>query len=254
MEGDGYVRKCFPYRGSASSSEPRASEFGNEAPATGSMAQTLADPEHGANVFVRFLYDCAVRLPLISRIVLAGVVAAGLAGCGTKTVTVTQTVVTTVTKTVTKPPPPPSAAAACQGTDVGGSFAAVPGSAGAGQITYRLTLKNTSASSCFVSGLPQLQLLDAAGKQLPTAVSAAQTGQATAAKIVLVPGASASSDARFSPDVPGTGDVAKPNEPCEPIASQLQVTLGGGSLTVPIAPPTSVCERGSLRMSSYAAA
>ena len=186
------------------------------------------------------------------RFVLAGIVVAVLAGCGTKTVTVTQTVTTTVTKTVTTTAAP-SAAPACSGGDLSGSFSTVPGSAGAGQVTYTLHLTNTSASPCFVSGLPQLQLLDANGTLLPTTVRAAQAGQATGAKIILQPGASAASDARFSPDVPGTGDQQA--GACEPTASQVQVTLpGGGTLTAAVSPPTPVCERGTLSMSLFAAA
>lgn len=184
---------------------------------------------------------------------LAGIVLGALAGCGgAKTVTVTQTVTRTVTRTVTTSPP--AAAPACTGGDLGGSFDVVPGSPGAGQISYDLTLTNTSGSPCFVSGLPQLQLLDAQGGALPTSVSAAQPGQGTAAKIVLQPGGSAKSEARFSPDVPGPGE-GQAGQPCEPVSHQLQVTAnGGGTVVVPVKPPTSVCEHGSLRMSLLAAA
>jgi len=177
-----------------------------------------------------------------------------LAGCGgTKTLTVTQTVTKTrtVTRTVTTTPAP-SAAPACSGGDLSGSFAEIPGSAGAGQISYALTLTNASSTACFVSGIPQLQLLDAQGGALSTSATAAQPGQATAAKVVLQPGASATAEARFSPDVPGPGEQ-HPGA-CEPTAHQLRVTLGGGSVTVPVSPPTPVCEQGQLRMSVFAAA
>jgi len=166
----------------------------------------------------------------------------------TKTVTAPQPVTTATTA------PPASAAPACTGSSLGGSFAGVPGSAGAGQISYLLTVTNTSGSACYVSGLPQLQLLDAQGGALPTSVSAAQPGTATAAKIVLQPSSSAQSEARFSPDVPGQGE-GQAGQPCEPVAHQVQVTAtGGGTFTVPIKPPTSVCEHGSLRMALYSAA
>jgi len=174
------------------------------------------------------------------------------AGCGgTKTLTVTRTVTKTVTKTVTTTPAP-SAAPACGASDLSGSFAGIPGSAGAGQISYALTLTNSSGSACFVSGIPQLQLLDAQGGGLSTSESAAQPGQATAAKVVLQPGASATAEARFSPDVPGVGE--QQTGQCEPTAHQLKVTIGGGSLTVPVSPPTPVCEHGALRMSVLVAA
>jgi hypothetical protein len=171
-----------------------------------------------------------------------------LAGCGgTTTVTVTQT----VTQTVAAPTP---AVPACSAADLGGSFAVVRGSAGAGQISYLLTLTNKSGSPCFVAGLPSVQLLDAQGGTLPTSVTAAQPGQATAAKVVLQPAASAGSAARFSPDVPGPGE-GQANQPCEPVAHQLQVSPnGGGTLVVPVTPPTSVCESGSLRMTVFTTA
>jgi hypothetical protein len=117
-----------------------------------------------------------------------------------------------------------------------------------------LTVTNTSDSECYVTGLPQLQLLDAKGGALQTSVSAAQPGTATAAKIVLQAASSAKSEARFSPDVPGQGE-GQAGQPCEPVAHQVQVTAtGGGTFVVPVKPPTSVCEHGSLRMSLYAAA
>ena len=186
---------------------------------------------------------------------LVGVALGALAGCGgSKTVTVTQTVTRTVTTTATTTTAPsPAAAPACAGGNLGGSFALVPGSAGAGNISYLLTLKNTSGASCYVSGIPELKLLDAQGNGLPTSVSAAQPGQATAAKIVLTPGGSAQAEARFSPDVPGPGEQ-QPGQ-CEPTAHQLQVTApGGGTVVVPVDPPTPVCEHGSLSMSLLSAA
>ncbi|HVN59779.1 MAG TPA: DUF4232 domain-containing protein [Gaiellaceae bacterium] len=145
-----------------------------------------------------------------------------------------------------------TATPACGGRDLGGSFRVVPGSPGAGGITYRLRLTNRSSGACWVSGIPQLRLLGAKGGALPTHVSAAYPGQPTAARIVLAPGRTAKSDARFSPDVPGPGE-GHPGQ-CEPSAHRLRVTVGGSSLTVAVTPPTPVCEHGSLRMSLFSAA
>ena len=145
-----------------------------------------------------------------------------------------------------------TATPACGGRDLGGSFRAVPGSPAAGSITYRLRLTNRSSTACWVSGIPQLRLLGAKGGALPTHVSPAYPGQGTAARIVLAPGRSAKSDARFSPDVPGVGE-GHPGQ-CEPTAHRLRVTVGGSSLTVAVTPPTPVCEHGSLRMSLFSAA
>lgn len=186
---------------------------------------------------------------------LAGIALGAVAGCGgTKTLTVTRTVTRTVTTpAATTTSSSPAAAPACTGGDLGGSFAVVPGSAGAGNVSYSLTLTNTSAASCYVSGIPEVKLLDAQGAALPTTVSAAQPGQGTAAKIVLAPGGSAKAEARFSPDVPGPGEQ-QPGQ-CEPTAHQLKVTAsGGGTVVVPVNPPTPVCEHGSLSMSLLSAA
>jgi hypothetical protein len=160
------------------------------------------------------------------------------AGCGTtKTLTVTNTVTKTVTTTA-------AVTAPCTGSDLSGSFDEQQGSAGAGQITYVLTLTNTSAAACSLPGFPQLQLLDASGNDLPTK-TAAEPGTIAWAKVL--PGHSVSIDARFSPDVPGTGDHTP--GACQPVAATLGVTPpGGGTLDAPIKPPTSVCEQGSMML------
>jgi len=185
----------------------------------------------------------------------AVVLVALAAGCGgTTTVTVTNTV--TQVKTVTAPKPPPAtttsttAASACAATSLQGSFDGVEGSAGAGQISYALTLTNSGSSPCFVRGIPQVQLLGTTGAALPTTVSA-EPGQGGGGKVVLQPGAKATAEARFSPDVPGQGDSQSPG-PCQPAATVLRVTApGGGTLDAPVQPPTPVCERGSLRFRPF---
>jgi hypothetical protein len=139
-------------------------------------------------------------------------------------------------------------AAPCSSADVSASFAVEPGSAGAGNIVYKLTLTNTSSSPCFVSGLPVLQLLDANKKQLPTKPTAEFPGSQTATRAVLAPNGSASSEARFSPDVNGVGENGNP---CEPKASILQVTVGSGTVDANIDPPTSVCSHGGLQLTTY---
>jgi hypothetical protein len=196
-----------------------------------------------------------VEVPESMRVSLvlfaAGVL--GVAGCGggTKTVTETATVVHTTTVRVTTQESP-SSATACTGDAMSGSFAVIPGSPGAGQISYRLRVKNDSPVACYVSGLPNVQLLDQAGKDLPTNAQPAQPGQATAARIVLQPGASAVAEARFSPDVPGGSEQT--DGPCEPKAHTLRVSFAGAPLDVPITPPTPVCERGTLSFSLFSAA
>jgi hypothetical protein len=183
----------------------------------------------------------------------AALVAAGCGLTNTKTEVTTVTVTRTVTHTVTTTaaPAPSSAAGACNASDLTGTFAVLAGSAGAGNIVYTLHLTNASQQSCFLSGIPDVQLLDANGKALPTKPVPAQAGAQTAAKAILAPGASASSQARFSPDVPGVGESGNP---CEPKASTLRVTVGNGTLDVKIDPPTSVCSHGSLQLSNYTTA
>jgi hypothetical protein len=192
-----------------------------------------------------------------AALAIVGVLAlAGCGGGGTKTVTVTQTQTVTHVRTVTAPPAttttPPAAASECTGSDMQGSFAVVEGSAGAGQISYRLTVTNKSSTPCWVSGVPAAQLLGTTGNPLPTHVSSAQAGAALAAEISLQQGESATADARFSPDVTGVGDHT--SGPCEPTATVLRVTLAGpSSFDAPVQPPTPVCEQGSLGFTFFTA-
>jgi hypothetical protein len=184
-------------------------------------------------------------------LLIAAVALLSVAGCGGGTKTVTETVVHTTTVRVTTQEAPASATA-CTGDAMSGSFSVIPGSPGAGQISYRLRVKNDSPVACFVSGLPIVQLVDQAGHDLPTNAQPARPGQGTAARIILQPGASASADARFSPDVPGGSEQT--DGPCEPKAYTLRVSLAGAPLDVPITPPTPVCERGTLSFSLFSAA
>jgi hypothetical protein len=138
----------------------------------------------------------------------------------------------------------------CKGSQLSGTFAAVPGSAGAGNISYLLRLRNVSKTSCSVTGLPQGRLLGRRGGALSTNIRAAFPGALSATLVTLRPGQSARATARFSPDVPGTGEQTI--GACEPTAYRLRVTArGGGTSTVHILPPTPVCEHGRLLFSAY---
>jgi hypothetical protein len=142
------------------------------------------------------------------------------------------------------------AAAQCSGAQLAGRFAVVPGSAGAGNIVYKLTLKNTSSTPCTVTGLPIGQLLGSKKQKLPTHVHAAHPGQLTAILVTLLPGDSTYATARFSPDVPGTGEQM--TGACEPKAYWFRVRAqGGGTTTVKMLPATPVCEHGALSFSGY---
>ena len=119
--------------------------------------------------------------------------------------------------------PAPSSAAGCAG--LSGKFAAVPGSAGAGNIVYALD-----------------------GTPLPTHV--ALEPSYVAKPFVLRPGKTASAMARFSPDVPGVGEPAVKGH-CEPVAWTALVSAGGTTLVLPLRKPTSVCEHGRLTFTPY---
>src|SRR5947209_9985130 len=98
--------------------------------------------------------------------------------------------------------------ASCTGTQLKGTFNVVRGSAGAGNITYKLVLKNVSTRMCTLTGLPEGRLLGKIGKALPTHVRAASPGMLTAILVRLAPGKTTFATARFSPDVPGPGEPA----------------------------------------------
>jgi hypothetical protein len=140
----------------------------------------------------------------------------------------------------------------CKGSQLRGTFAVIPGSAGAGNIVYRLTLENASKTQCAVTGLPQGRLLGKKGNPLPTHIRAAHPGALTAVLVRLAPGRKAYANARFSPDVPGPGEpVAGRN--CEPMSWYLRVAArGGGTTKAKISPPTPVCEHGQLQFGAYA--
>jgi len=129
-----------------------------------------------------------------------------------------------------------------------GSFKVIPGSEGAGNIVYRLRLQNTSAATCFVTGVPGFQLLGKNGKKLPTkGLFSGKPGTLTAIVVPLKHGATATLTARFSPDIPGPGEPVQ--GACEKTAYKLRVTpTAGGTVTVPISPPTPVCEHGTLQV------
>ncbi|MGH9303920.1 MAG: DUF4232 domain-containing protein [Acidimicrobiales bacterium] len=136
----------------------------------------------------------------------------------------------------------------CRASHLKGTFTSIPDSAGAGNIVYRLRLESTARSVCDVSGIFGMRLVGRHGQALPTHARAAHPARA-GVLVRLAPGASAWLAARFSPDVPGTGEPV--NRACEPTAYHLRVfsVLTHGTVISPIAPPTPVCEHGTMSMS-----
>src|SRR5580704_1145422 len=114
------------------------------------------------------------------------------------------------------------APAACAPSSLAAKMTVIRGSPGAGNIEYRLLLRNTGSAACSVSGHPALRLLGARGAALPTHVTPIPPG-VTAALIALAPGHSASATLRFSPDVPGIGEQSTGQ--CEPTAHRVRITL-----------------------------
>jgi hypothetical protein len=177
---------------------------------------------------------------------IVGLTAAGCLGSGAKTVTIVRTQTITATETVTTTGSV-TLAKPCLGTDLTAAFALIPNSAGAGQIAYILTVKNNSRTPCSVRGIPEGTLLGASGTILPTHVKASE---GAGKRIVLPFGASATAQARFSPDVAGQGDSQ--SGACQPQAHTFQLTAAGGGVTeAPIKPPTSVCEQGTLNFEAF---
>jgi hypothetical protein len=139
----------------------------------------------------------------------------------------------------------------CTGGQLAGGFAVVPDSGAAGSVSYRLTLRNTSAETCTLTGLPRGRLLGRRRAQLPTHIVAEHPGALTAVLVRLAPARSTFATARFSPDVPGPGEPVL-RTACEPKAAWFRVLPpGGGATVVKLAPPTPVCEHGTLRFSAY---
>jgi Protein of unknown function (DUF4232) len=167
------------------------------------------------------------------------------AGCGlTSSSTKTTTVTTTVTKTVTHTVTQSAAANGCTAHDLTGTFQELQGSAGAGNIVYTLKVTNGSQQACTVSGIPAIDFLTSGGSALPSHVTPNGTGAAVL--VTLQPGASATSQVRFSPDV----------DPCDQgAATTLRVTMSaGGTLNVNIDPPTRLCGGGSLQPTNFTGA
>ena len=144
-----------------------------------------------------------------------------------------------------------SATSFCSGAQLKGTFSVVRGSAGAGNIVYKLSVTNISTTECALTGTPVVKLYGKTGKLLPTHVMPTFRPGLTAILVRLAPGASAHATARFSPDVPGQGEGAAGKQ-CEPTSYWLRVYgRTGGFAKAPVKPATPVCEHGSLQMSVY---
>ena len=130
----------------------------------------------------------------------------------------------------------------CKAANFTAKMALIRGSQGAGNVLYKLTLKN-KGPVCVLGNHPKLKLLGKSGNQLPTHVVPVGHG----GTVTLGTDKSAHSTLRFSPDVPGTGEPT--NRQCEPTAHQVAVTLtspGSGTVIGTVSPATAVCEHGGI--------
>jgi hypothetical protein len=166
-------------------------------------------------------------------------------GAPTGGVTATSPVTAQPTRTVVP------AASRCHTSGLTGRWALVPGSAGAGHVVAQVTLTNRTRSTCRVYGYIGMQLLGSGGSTVPTNVT--RTGPGAAATISLAPGASAVTDVRFSPDIPGPGEPQ--SGACEPAAYSVQITppdettqLVSQIFVNGAASHETVCERGLLQI------
>lgn len=141
-------------------------------------------------------------------------------------------------------------APSCAGGQLAGTFKVVPNSAGAGNIVYKLDVTNKSQTTCTVTGTPIVKLYGKTGEALPTRTLPVFRPGLTAILVRLAPGDYAHATARFSPDVPGTGEGGR--KQCEPTAYWLYVSgRSGGTAKIAIKPPTPVCEHGQLQLTVY---
>lgn len=142
---------------------------------------------------------------------------------------------------------PAARASRCGPAALRASFTLVPGSQGAGQIGYTLTITNAGRTSCTISGFPGMRLIGAGGVRLATRAHPEQSGGAV---VALATGQWAQSNATFSPDIAAANE---PGNHCEPLAYRLLLTLaGGGSVLAPM-DPTMVCQHGSMAFSALRA-
>jgi hypothetical protein len=133
--------------------------------------------------------------------------------------------------------------ARCASSGLTATFTLVPGSQGAGQIGYALTITNVGRGSCTLAGTPALTLLSA-GRTLPTA---ARTYPGGAYTVALAAGQWAQAAVTFTPDIAAADE---PGNRCEPIADSLRLSMpaGGGTLDAPM-DPTMVCQHGRMAIS-----
>lgn len=130
----------------------------------------------------------------------------------------------------------------CSAQHLSAKMTLIKGSFGAGNVSYKLSVKNNGPGSCIMSTYPGLKLVSATGKALPTRVKPTQKAKTN----VIPAGQTATAKLRFSPDIPGPGEPT--HGACEPKAAKIVVSLNPTTVRGPINPPTSVCQKGLMTM------
>lgn len=157
----------------------------------------------------------------------------------------------TVTTAPASTPSSPTVGAphACVPSQLAGRWTGVVGSAGMGQVSSDLALRNTSAWACTVDGYPAFTLYSAVGAALPTRISFVP---APVPLLIVQPGGWVHSELRYSANVPSEGELE--SGPCEPKAAYALVTIGGGgTVRADLDTAQPVCGRGRVAAKPYTA-
>ena len=204
----------------------------------GNATSTLALAKGSSSVNRRTEY--AIGGVLTAAALTAGIVAgctggsssptAGAAGPGTPTGAATSGTplalpsAPTSSATTSKPTAPasstPTGSPQCGTADLSATVTLVAGSQAMGSASLNITLTNTSGHPCIVYGFPGFKLEDKNQDAQTTKV----TWDPAVPKqhITLANGASASSTARFDPDIPSSTEPS--SGPCEPASFYMLVT------------------------------
>lgn len=118
----------------------------------------------------------------------------------------------------------------------------------AGHIHLVLTLTNTTATSCTLSGYPTLEMLDGGGKPMLTRISHSDVSFAPTAphRVLLAPSASASFDVGYS-------HVPVGSETSCPAASAVLVRVASGGKGLRLAQRMDPCNHGAVATSAFEA-
>lgn len=176
-------------------------------------------------------------------------VALAAAGCSSPSSPGRSTSTTAAAPTVPAPSSSSTSTAAgtglshCQPADLAGAVLGSQGAAGTIELT--ISLRNATAAACALEGYPGMQLIDAAGTQLPTHVVPGGTlsfDNFPKAPVTIGPGQSAYFNVGYS-DVPAGGETTCPT------SASLWVTPPDDVEHLVVAARLTVCNGGTLTTS-----